>query len=146
MKNRRKYILIGLIGLIFCLSLIGCSSNDSDNPFVEDGVPYWEKEDFEKSEDDKDYKDEPYSRSQLEDIYHELSKDYDELILREKTYEEVRNEYFHGEEGEFIPKVGNTHYYQWHANDDLDAYVEVLFDKAKDGSMKGSGLVSYFPE
>jgi len=87
-----------------------------------------------------------FTSANLKSIYEELSNAYDDFSLKDLSYEEVRDEYFDGVDGELDYEEGVLAIYKWFATDNGEAYVQVSFqDYIGDGDKTAGGVGSYLP-
>ncbi len=87
-----------------------------------------------------------FSLAELTEIYAQLSKDYNDSLLREKVYEEICDSYFDGVEGVLDLDGDTLSIYVWYATDHDEAYVQVSFqDYEGDGTRTAGGIGSYLP-
>lgn len=87
----------------------------------------------------------PIGRDELQGISDELKAAYDSLELREMTYEEIRDKFFNGVEGQYANVGGGITMYDWFPNDDSLVSVRVVFDENDEGVAIPSGISSFFP-
>lgn len=87
-----------------------------------------------------------FSLAELKEIYAQLSKDYNDSVLREKVYEEICDSYFDGVEGVLDLDGDTLAIYVWYATDHDEAYVQVSFqDYEGDGNKTAGGIGSNLP-
>ncbi len=152
MKINRKSLLVILILSLALILLAGCGQADTDadsdslEPDENESAEMTEDNDEGEAEGDGD-REGHFTRAELEKIYAEIEVVYNDLTLKEMTYEEVRDQYFDGFEGKYSDVGGGIDCYDWFPTDDDWASVRVMFeDSDDDGQKTGSGISGYFPE
>ncbi len=86
------------------------------------------------------------SSAELKSIHAKLERDYESRALQEKVYEEVRDEYFGGVDGELYLNTEKISQYYWYVEgSDGWEYLNVIFQDYGSGIKTAGGMAVYLP-
>lgn len=87
-----------------------------------------------------------FSAADMKIIKENLEKDYDEGLLRDRSYEDIRDSYFKGLEGHLYMDTSTISQYYWYViGSNENQYVKVTFQDYGSGKKTAGGYGAYVP-
>lgn len=150
MKIKNKTICaMVLIVILVLMMFAACGSSSNSNSSANTGSASGSNSSDTSAEETQDADEESmghFNSADMKAIKEKLVKDYDEGLLRGRSYEDIRDSYFKGVEGHLYMDTSTISQYYWFVIGSKETqYVKVTFQDYGNGKKTAGGYGAYVP-